>query len=156
MKKQLLQYRKLFLTLLLTFIFINWYYHIDTYRGTSDFISSFILSEIVTEDLNHQSIYGLLGKGLALLIIISINIVLSLLIVFFYFKGNKDVLKLAFFILAFYGIILFLMQVLAYVIDSNELFIQMRKALTYLASPLTEAALIPLLRLYTVKSASAS
>lgn len=140
-----LRHRGLFLAIVAGIIFLNWTYYVDTYRGLTSLILRLPLIGYAEGYFGSASVRLVVGKGLATFAMTAANICFSLAIVFVYFRGSRPKLKLGAKILVVYWLALFALQVFAYTAGLDWLFSSIRNAISYLSSPLVEAALIPLL-----------
>lgn len=149
MKQFITKYRKVLLVALLLLVFINFY----SYRP---------LLEEINQPNKYKDLYDKLFSGLiplrvfnkliiggfSFFILSFFNALLSACVLFVYFYADPSIVKLGVGILATYWVATILVGSVAYLAGWNALFITTKQAISILPSPLIEASLIPILKLY--------
>jgi hypothetical protein len=133
--------RLVIIGLLVTGLFINWYFYNDTYEALQALVRSLLVSLGVT---SQSLING--AKFISYLFLLFFNIFFSFVIVYTYFL-NLRVAKVALGYMLVYFAITFTATCVFFGLGNDQWYQYARSAADLLASPLVECALIPIMKL---------
>jgi hypothetical protein len=137
--------RKVVLIVLVLMIFTNWSFYWSFYIFLKESIAH-LIQQYTNSDNDFITIFlEKVDGGIAYLLLMIVNILLSMAVVYVYYKGNRRVLVLALKLIVAYCIISGGVMVVLHLFKLQEYALSARFALDLISSPLSEAILIPLL-----------
>jgi hypothetical protein len=139
--------RTLILIFLVIVLLINWFFYNDTFTFFKQWVTNGDLGVSLAQKIGAVKAKRLL-MGPLFLILMLFNAGLSMVIIYVYFKKNPKITWLGFKILTIYSICTGVLLSSGYLANNEYVYAIMRRAVDMLASPMVEAVLIPLLKLY--------
>ena len=142
--------RIVLLVSLVLVLFINWNYYLSLYYWLQDLNGGILMGmkDILPQKVvTNKELFGeIIPKGISYLMLMLFNIMLSLTIIYVYFRDKKIALQGAKMI-GIYFVLGFLAMNICYFAGWTDYFRSARHALNLLASPLVECSMIPILKL---------
>jgi hypothetical protein len=139
--------RNIWLFFLVVALFTNWYYYQGMYQGMRNWAMQGSLSLwLATQIGSFATKFILVGSVFGILTLL--NAGLSLLIIHIYFNKDPRVTRFAFRVFAVYTGALLTLGILSFTLKQSYILDSVRHAMSILPTPMVEAVMIPLMKLY--------